>query len=103
MNSVPVPRQELIDLLLEARTLVTRPDNNFIYSSWLDVGHAATEVDGILAALTSGGTLPEAALASVLLPTGPMQELAIESGWGDEFVDLAARIDGAIAHGRGID
>lgn len=100
VNSPPVPRQELVDLLLEARTLVTQPDNSFLYSSWLDSGHAASEIDGILTELASDRELPERALASILLPTGPMQELAIESGWGDEFVDLATRIDAAVAGAR---
>lgn len=101
VNSVPVPRQALIDLLLEARTLVTRPDNTFLYSSWLDADHATLEIDGILGALVADdGRVPEQALGSILLPTGPMQELAIESGWGDEFVDLAARIEAAVADAR---
>jgi hypothetical protein len=27
------------------------------------------------------------------MPTGPLQELSLDSGWGAEFVDLADRFD----------
>lgn len=101
VDSVSAPddaRSRLLDLLLEARTLVARPDNDFMYSSWLDTDHALAEIDGLLAKLTAGGALPHAAISMILLPTGPMQELATDSGWGDEFVELASEIDDALSH-----
>ncbi len=97
MSGPDARRAALVDLLLEARRLVARPDNDFLYSSWLDTEHALAEVDGILGALAGDGPSPDAAIHSLLLPTGPMQELASDSGWGDAFVDLAARIDAALA------
>jgi len=32
----------------------------------------------------------------LLAPTGNLQELSIEYGWGEEFLDLAARIELAL-------
>jgi hypothetical protein len=43
------------------------------------------------------GRVPGAAISFLILPTGPLQELSLDSGWGDEFVALAARIDAALA------
>jgi hypothetical protein len=34
-------------------------------------------------------------MAILFLPTGPMQEVSLSSGWGDEFVALADRFDRA--------
>jgi hypothetical protein len=32
-----------------------------------------------------------------LAPTGSLQEISISSGWGDEFLEIAARFDRAVA------
>ena len=36
-------------------------------------------------------------MAVLFLPTGPIQEVSLSSGWGDEFVALADRFDAAAA------
>jgi hypothetical protein len=33
----------------------------------------------------------------LFLPTGPIQEVSLSSGWGDEFLQLAERYDAAVA------
>jgi hypothetical protein len=89
-------RLELVDLLREARSLLARPGNDFAWSSWDDAGAALAEVDGLIAALEAG-RLPSRLEVSVLFaPTGPVQEVSLSSGWGDEFVALAARCDAAV-------
>ena len=66
---------DLLAVMLEARRLIARPENDFTWSSFID---------------------QEAAL---FLPTGPIQEVSLSSGWGDEFVALADRFDlAAVAH-----
>jgi hypothetical protein len=88
-------RAELIAVLGEARTWLARPDADYAWSSWLGAEQALGEIDDIVAGLHAGGA-PSYALAFVFLPTGPMQEVALSSGWGDEFVDLANRMDAAV-------
>ena len=36
-------------------------------------------------------------MSVLFAPTGPMQELSIDSGWGQEFIALADRFDEAMA------
>ncbi|MFE3454286.1 hypothetical protein ACFXJ8_35715 [Nonomuraea sp. NPDC059194] len=45
-----------------------------------------------------GSTLGE--LEFLFLPTGPLQEVSISSGWGDQFLVLAGRFDRARASAR---
>lgn len=97
MSGPDARKAALVDLLLEVRALVARPGNDFLYSSWLDTEHALMEIDAILGALSSAGPSPDAAIQSLLLPTGPLQELATDSGWGDALTALAARFDAALA------
>jgi hypothetical protein len=86
----------LLDIFLRARDLVARPDNDFAWSSWRDAEHAFEEIDGIIARLRSDD-LPDTIDMSILFaPTGPMQELALSSGWGNRFLGLAGEFDAAI-------
>jgi hypothetical protein len=83
---------ELIDVLLEARRLLARPGNDFSWSSFLDQESALAELDAHIARVRAGRTAT-GGVATLFLPTGPLQEVSISSGWGDEFVALADRFD----------
>ncbi|MFF5235251.1 hypothetical protein [Dactylosporangium sp. NPDC000521] len=57
---------------------------------------------GVLAArpttvdhVAAGGT--PVGLSILFAPTGPIQEVAISSGWGDAFLEPADRFDAAVA------
>lgn len=88
---------KLIDVFKDARELLDRPDNDFTWSSWDDREDALTEIDSILSRLQSDPP-SESPIPSVLFaPTGPMQEVSLSSGWGDDFIALATRFDQAMA------
>jgi hypothetical protein len=84
---------DLIAVLIEARSLITRPENDFPWSSWSNANEATTEIDGLLRQLESGKRPWRGNLEILFLPTGPLQEVSVNSGWGDEFLELADRFD----------
>jgi hypothetical protein len=93
---VDAARRELVNVLREGRSLLARPGNDFAWSSWADAGAALAEADALIATLEAG-RLPSRLTVSVLFaPTGPIQEVSISSGWGEEFMALAARCDAAV-------
>ncbi len=79
----------------DIRALVNRLDNVFDYSGWDDTTEANTELDHIIQALAEG-RIPTSGMGVLFLPTGPLQELSISSGWGDEFLEIANRFDRAM-------
>lgn len=89
-------RRALVDVLLDARSLLARPGNRFDWSSWMDADAALREVDGLIQGVDSGPLPRRGAISLLFAPTGPMQEAALSSGWGDEFVALADRCDAAL-------
>jgi hypothetical protein len=93
----------LIDVMLEARRLVALPGNDFSWSSFLDRESALVEIDAHIERLREGGS-DTGSMAALFLPTGPIQEVSVGSGWGDEFVALAHRYDAAVAtlHGHAV-
>jgi len=82
--------RKLIGILEEARALIAQDGNDFLWSSWIDQGHAIAEIDSIIAEL-NGGSVPE--IGVLFAPTGPIQEVSLSSGWGNEFLELAERFD----------
>ena len=86
---------ELTQLFDEVRKLVSLPENDFSWSSWLDKDHALLEIDGIRNQLLDAKLPVDANV--LFLPTGPIQELALSSGWGDTFIRLADWYDDAVA------
>jgi hypothetical protein len=91
----------LLDVLREARALLARPANDFIWSSWTDAAEACAELDGLLARLESGELPRRLDLEVLFAPTGPMQEVSLPSGWADAFIALATRFDAAVRNAYG--
>jgi hypothetical protein len=91
-----VKQEALLTVLRETRLLLARPDNRFEWSSWKDSEAALREIDALIASLCSGALPDPHHLAVLFAPTGPLQEVSINSGWGETFLELAERIDAAM-------
>ncbi len=86
------PQERMIGVLREARALVSRPDNSFDWSSWEDAEDAVWEIERFIDELELR-PVRKRDMDILFLPTGPMQEVAVSSGWGQAFLDLANRFD----------
>ncbi len=96
MNTKEQARQRLLELLQEARAFLTRPDNDYAWSPWEGPEMALREVDEVISAMEAGG-MPDHGLIRVwFVATGPIQEVSVSSGWGEEFIGLADRVDEAL-------
>ncbi|MCE9559811.1 MAG: hypothetical protein K8R88_12775 [Armatimonadetes bacterium] len=84
--------EQVRDILREVKDLLTGTESDYSWSSWQDAEDATQEINGYLEDLIN----PSCA-AVLFLPTGPLQELSLSSGWGDEFCALADRFDLAMA------
>lgn len=92
MESAP---HKLIEVLQVTRALLVRPGNDFTHSRWADAAEAVREIDGHIAA-TQLGALPERTVLEILFaPTGAIQEVGLDSGWGRDFLAVAERFDNA--------
>jgi len=85
----------LIEVLREARALLSLPSNDFVWSSWADAEAATADIDAHITAIEQG-RLPERGDVSILFaPTGSMQKVSLSSGWSMEFLAVAERFDAA--------
>ena len=90
-------KDELLKVLKEARELLVLPDNDFIWSRWNDAVEALTEFDALVSGLVAGHCDDLSRLSILFAPTGAVQEVSLNSGWGREFCDMTARFDFALA------
>jgi hypothetical protein len=92
----------LIAALREARELLARADNEFAWSSWADAAAALKEIDGLIARIERDDLPKRIEMDLLFAPTGDIQEVSVSSGWGQDFLRVAARYDAAaeIAFGR---
>ncbi|HEX6873729.1 MAG TPA: hypothetical protein VF163_21730 [Micromonosporaceae bacterium] len=86
----------LLAVLAQVRALLARPDNDFTWSSFAGTDAALAELDAIADRIRAGAP-PPSTLNVLFAPTGPIQEVSLSSGWGDEFIVLADRLDAMLA------
>lgn len=89
------PQLLLAAVLLAARELLSRSDNDFSWSGWPDQDSALAELDAIIASIHSGELPRPADISYLFAPTGPIQEVSLSSGWADEFLKLSELFDRA--------
>lgn len=90
-------RKRLIAVFEEARRFLAAPGNDFAWSWWANGKEAVKEIDGWLDQLRAGTPPESLGMGTLFAPTGPLQEVSLSSGWGDDFLLLADRFDEAMA------
>ena len=89
---------DIVQALMRTLTLVeSSTDSAWSHTPAADV---AEELRRAIAALEAGKGLDRRGLALLFAPTGPIQEISFDNGWGDEGLVLAAAVDEYLAQGR---
>jgi len=89
-------KDQMITVLKETKQLLSRPDNDFAWSSWEDESVAISDIDSWISRVSDDSVQDTQGLALLFAPTGRIQEVSVSSGWGQEFLDLASRFDEAL-------
>lgn len=89
--------EALLRIAAETSHLLGRNSNDFSYTCWDSRGEAQAELSSICAMLENDPPRAFKSLEFLFLPTGPLQELGLSSGWGDEYLELADAFDVAMA------
>ncbi|MFD1930029.1 MULTISPECIES: hypothetical protein [Nonomuraea] len=93
--------EELAQVLDDVLGIVTASEQDTIWAGKWDTGdEMIRELRDHAARLRRGDGSTLGGLEFLFLPTGPLQEVSISSGWGDQFLDLAERFDRARARAR---
>jgi len=73
-------KQMLLDVLRDAKILISRPGNDFVWSEWDSASAALAEIQGIEEQIANNDFSRLSHLELIFAPTGAMLELSIASG-----------------------
>ena len=93
--------EELLGVFMRTREVLARPESDFAWSGWENADEALHEIDKVLAKLRIGKMPNRDHMTLLFLPTGPIQEVSLSSGWGHEFLKLASDFDAALQRAGG--
>jgi hypothetical protein len=94
---MPNAKDTLLQVLRETRVLLALPDNDFAWSRWNNATEALSDFDGFVSDIEAARSFDGSKLSILFAPTGAVQEVSESSGWGEEFLRVAARFDSAFA------
>lgn len=86
---------DLVSVLQEAQAFLKHPGNEFAWSSWEDAQEAIAEIDRFIRQIQAGDYSCALDISVLFAPTGPIQEVSLSSGWGQEFLELEEWFDRA--------
>lgn len=86
----------LVELLLEIKNILNSPNTDVTWSKYQTVEEAFLELDICIKRLTQRDKSVILELKTLFAPTGSLQEISIDSGWGHYFIELSSRFDNIV-------
>ena len=76
--------------------LLSLPDTDVCWSNYNNAEEAIKELETLEKGILNQDKNAVNSLLFLLLPTACLQEISISSGWGDEFLGIAERLENAL-------
>ncbi len=92
----PTSIDEVIGILQGVKHVLALPGTDVVWSRYNNAEETIEDINRHMESLQRGDLSRIDDLVLLFAPTGSLQEISISSGWGEEFLDLAARFDRAI-------
>lgn len=87
----------LREVLADVRGLLTTYEQDLVWSYYKDLDELLAEVDRHVSRLAQGDLGCLAELELLFAPTAGLNEIALSSGWADEYLAFGRRFDAARA------
>ena len=85
--------KELITIFDDVLSYIKRDGVDLVWSHWDNVDDAVKELDDHKSRFLKNDFSKLDDASFLFAPTGSLQEVSLSNGWGDEFIQLANRID----------
>lgn len=94
----PIPAKEIIGLLQQVIQVLDLPGTDVSWSRYNNVEEVIEDINQHIDRLRRGDLSKMEDLTLLFAPTGSLQDISINNGWGEAFLHLAARFDRATEH-----
>ncbi|WP_346866651.1 MULTISPECIES: hypothetical protein [unclassified Clostridium] len=88
--------KEVIKALEKVKVIIVNYEMDLSYSTCESEKQLISDLDVYIAKLKSNDLSCKKEISLLFAPTGDLQEIAIDSGWSDEYIKLAQIIDRCI-------
>jgi hypothetical protein len=84
---------EILNILDEIRSITNNPQANMIWTPYSNSAEFIREYDLIVEDFKRGTQDGLYKLQFLFAPTGVLQDISIDNGWGEKFIELSGRFD----------
>lgn len=84
---------ELLDVVNEVIAICEASPQHVDWAGYQDQGELLEDLHDHARRLRAGDTSRLSELRVLFLPSGPLQDIAIDSGWHNKYMTLASRFD----------
>lgn len=84
---------ELIKIMKEVKEIIDSPNTDVAWSRYNTVEEVINDLDSCIEQLKEKDKSVIEKLKILFAPTGTFQEISIDSGWSDKYLELANRFD----------
>lgn len=84
---------EIRKILEEVLEIVKSDDTDIFWSCYNSVEDLVEDLYSLMDRLRRGDETAQEDVRLLFAPTGSLQEISISSGWGNQFVNIASKID----------
>lgn len=88
---------ELIKIMKEVKEIIDSPNTDVTWSRYNTVEEIIKDLDSCIEQLNQEDKSAIEKLKILFAPTGAFQEISIDSGWSDRYLELANRFDEILA------
>ncbi len=85
--------KQLISILTEVRELINTPNTNVVWTRYEHVDKLINNIDLYIDELRKEEESIIEKVEILFAPTGTLQEISIDNGWGDRFIELSIKVD----------
>lgn len=83
----------LLEIVMEMRNLIDSPETDLVWSRFNTIDEVMKDLDSCIDKLELNDKSVIKDIKYMFAPTGSYQEISINSGWGDKFIELSKRVD----------
>lgn len=85
--------EELIRIIKIVKCMVDSPNTNLTWSRYNNITELLQELDLYTEKIIRNDASVINDLKILIAPTGSLQEISIDNGWGDDFIEISSRLD----------
>ncbi len=97
LNKMKTTTEKLVEIIEIIKGKIV-PETDIVWTRYNSVAELEIDLEKLILGIRANDRETYSKLETLFGPTGSFQELSIDNGWGEEFIQLSISFDEQIAH-----